>query len=84
MLQHTLTLGAGMKWTVVASVANADGVYDAAYSFGAEAQISGTPENVGREVVEFLKSLTVADCKAMEYGKPPFRVVLDITPCLED
>jgi hypothetical protein len=73
-----------MRFVVQASVGNADGVFDAAYDFGAgsgqEAQMHGTPEEIGAAVARFLSTLTTEDCKAMSYGTPRFFVELIITP----
>jgi hypothetical protein len=73
-----------MRFVVQAAVGNADGVFDAAYDFGAgsgeEAQMQGRPEDIGVEVARFLSALTPEDCKAMRYGTSRFFVQLIITP----
>ena len=73
-----------MRFVVQASVGNADGVFDAAYNFGApageEAQLRGTSEEIGAEVARFLSMLTPEDCKTMKYGTRRFFVELIITP----
>jgi hypothetical protein len=72
---------------VQASVGNADGVFDAAYDFGRisgnEAQINGTPQEIGEEIARFLSTLTPDDCKAMSYNTPRFFVELIIEPTPE-
>jgi len=71
-----------MRFTVQASVGNAAGVFDAAYDFGPEkeAQMSGTPQEIGNENARFLSELTVEDCKAMQYDTPRFFVEPVIEP----
>jgi hypothetical protein len=73
-----------MRFTVQASMGNADGVFDAAYDFGSssgqEAQMQGTPQEIGEEVARFLSILTPEACKEMCYGTPRFFVELIIEP----
>jgi hypothetical protein len=73
-----------MRFLVEASVGNSDGAFDAAYEFGSsaneEAQITGTPEQIGREVTRYLSTLTPADCQTMRYGTSRFFLELIVTP----
>lgn len=73
-----------MRFTVQASVGNADGVFDAAYDFGAEGgdegQLTGTPEEIGFAMARYLSGLTPEACAAMRYGTDRFFVQLIITP----
>jgi hypothetical protein len=73
-----------MRFHVDASVGNADGVFDAAYDFGSsageQAQVTGTPQEIGAEIARFLAALTPADCEAMKYGTSKFFVELIIVP----
>jgi len=73
-----------MRFIVQASVGNADGVFDAAYDFGRgtgkEAQLHGTPQEIGAEVTRFLSTLTPEDCEAMRYDTSRFFVELIIEP----
>ncbi len=53
-----------MRFWVEATVGNGDGVFDAAYDFGlgagkAEAEMSGTPDEIGAEVARYLSRLTL-------------------------
>ncbi len=77
-----------MRYAVQASVGNAEGVFDAAYDFGSgvgkEAQMNGTPQEIGDEVARFLSSLTPEDCEAMRYGTRRFFVELAIGPAEAD
>lgn len=74
----------GSRFTVQASVGNADGVFDAAYDFGSEygqeAGMSGTPQEIGEAVARYLSMLTSKDCEAMRYGTPRFFVQFVIEP----
>ncbi len=69
-----------MKFTARASVGNANGVFDAAYDFGTEieAELTGTPQEIGNEIARFLSNLTPEDCKEMQYDTPRFFVELII------
>lgn len=73
-----------MRFLVKAAVGNANGIFDAAYDFGAicgdEGQMRGTPEEIGAEVTRFLALLTPQDCEAMKYGTDRFFIVLTIGP----
>jgi hypothetical protein len=73
-----------MRFHVQASAGNGNGIFDAAYDFGSgsgqEAEMCGTPEEIGQEVTRFLSLLTPEDCQAMRYGTPVFFVQLTITP----
>lgn len=73
-----------MRFHVQASAGNGHGIFDAAYDFGSgsgqEAEMCGTPEEIGQEVTRFLSALTPADCQAMRYGTPEFFIRLIITP----
>lgn len=72
-----------MLFRVDASVGNAEGVFDAAYDFGdgkTEAEMSGSPEEIGRAVTRYLSGLLAEDCKAMQYGTDDFFVQLTIRP----
>jgi hypothetical protein len=72
-----------MNYFAEASVGNGDGIFDAAYSFGDGGALSGTPEEIGAAVTQFLKELTLEDCKTMRYGTSKFYVQLILTP-IED
>jgi hypothetical protein len=71
-------------FTVQASVGNADGVFDAAYDFGSEngqeAEMSGTPQEIGESVARYLSRLSSDDCETMKYGTPRFFVQFVIEP----
>jgi hypothetical protein len=71
-----------MQFRVHASVANADGTFDAAYEFGRphseESQMQRTPQQIGDEVARFLAQLTPDDCATMEYGTGRFYLELQI------
>jgi hypothetical protein len=73
-----------MRFQVEASVGNADGVFDAAYTFGEgskeEAAITGTPREIGDAVAHYLASLTPEACESMQYGTAKFFVQLVISP----
>lgn len=73
-----------MRFLARASVGNADGVFDAAYDFGAaqgaEAEMFGTPDEIGTELVRFLSGLSLEDCQAMQYGTGQFFIEIVITP----
>lgn len=73
-----------MRFRAEASVGNGEGVFDAAYDFGAEggeeAAVAGTPEQIGEAVTRYLSSLNPEDCQKMRYGTPRFFVQLVITP----
>lgn len=73
-----------MRFHVQAFAGNGNGIFDAAYDFGSgsgqEAEMCGTPEEIGQEVARFLSSLTPEDCQAMRYGTPDFYIQLTITP----
>jgi hypothetical protein len=73
-----------MRFHVQASGGNADGIFDAAYDFGSgvgdEAEMHGTPEEIGKEVTRLLAQLTPEDCQAMRYDTPVFFIQLTITP----
>jgi hypothetical protein len=73
-----------MRFHVQASAGNGNGIFDAAYDFGSahgqEAEMSGTPEEIGQEVARFLSLLTPDDCQAMRYDTLEFFIQLTITP----
>ncbi len=73
-----------MRFQMSASVGNSDGLFDAAYQFGnatnGEAQMSGTPEEIGAEVARYLSSLTPEDCREMQYGTQRFFIEFIVTP----
>lgn len=74
-----------MQFRVEASVGNSKGVFDAAYDFGlgfgtTEAEMSGTPEEIGAAVARYLSLLTPEDCQDMKYGTDCFFVKLVIVP----
>lgn len=59
---------------------HANGVCDAVYDFGQEAERSGTPQESGVEVARFLALLTPEDCQTTRYDTAPFFIQLTITP----
>jgi len=73
-----------MRFHVQASAGNANGIFDEAYDFGSdsgqEAELCGTPQEIGQEVTRFLSLLTPEDCQVMSYGTPHFFIQLTITP----
>ena len=72
-----------MRFRIEASVGNGDGVFDAAYDFGdgtEEAEMCGSPEQIGAEVARYLSALRPEDCEAMQYGTGTFFVQLMIRP----
>ncbi len=73
-----------MHFLVEASAGNGNGIFDAAYDFGAgggdEGQMTGSPQEIGAEVARFLALLTLKDCEAMKYGTDRFFIQLIITP----
>ena len=59
-------------------------MFDAAYEFGrgagSEGGMTGTAEEVGRELSRYLASLTPRDIEDMKYKTDRFFVELTITP----
>lgn len=69
-----------MRFEAEAAAGNADGVFDAAYGFGEEAVLTGTPAEIGEAVTRLLASITPADCVAMRYGTADFYLQIMIRP----
>jgi len=75
-----------MRFRAKASVGNSRGIFDAAYNFGLgaappnEAEMLGTPLEIGAEVARYLALLTPDDIQTMRYGTPQFFVEFIITP----
>lgn len=68
--------------TFVADAAegNADGVYDGAYEFGTEGEITGSPREIGQAVTRYLSSLRASDVERMKLGTGRFFLRLTIEP----
>jgi hypothetical protein len=66
------------RWQADASVGDITGVYDAAYAFGGDSRLVGTPAEIAAELQRYLESLSDEDIEAMKYGSNRFLVRLEI------
>jgi hypothetical protein len=69
-------------WEASASVGNAEGIFDACYSYGNvnndEGHLLGTALEVGAELTRVLTILTRQDVEDMKYGTERFFILLEI------
>ena len=69
-------------WEATAGSGNADGVFDACYSFGNtsddEGHLLGTSKEVGAELARILNDLTHEDIETMKYATDRFFIELSV------
>jgi hypothetical protein len=80
-----------MRWRADATSCNDNGPFDAAYEFGLGvdpegfgAGMTGTPEEIGKELARFLSVLTRQDVETMKYGTGRYYVELILGPVDEE